>query len=207
MSKRFILIAIISLLVVTVLLPSYTFASKPTEANDDDDDEYLRFIQEEEDSDSESSLHLHHDDGNHGDLGDDDDEIEGNGEGNFENYDDLDESEFNQEGEEESGLQDVDEKDVVVLRDGNFSDALKSNRFLMVEFYAPWCGHCQSLAPEYAAAATELKEDGVVLAKVDATEETELAQEYNVEGFPTIVFFIDGVQKPFSGQRTKYVYV
>ncbi|CAM8879171.1 unnamed protein product [Rhodiola kirilowii] len=98
---------------------------------------------------------------------------------------------------------DVDEKDVVVLKEGNFSDAIQKNRFVMVEFYAPWCGHCQALAPEYAAAATELKDDGVVLAKVDATEENELSQEYDVQGFPTVVFFIDGVHKPYSGQRTK----
>ncbi|GFZ13143.1 PDI-like 1-4 [Actinidia rufa] len=73
----------------------------------------------------------------------------------------------------------------------------------MVEFYAPWCGHCQSLAPEYAAAATELKGEAVALAKVDATEERELAEEYEVQGFPTVYFFVDGEHKPYTGQRTK----
>ncbi|MFS7985429.1 putative protein disulfide-isomerase [Helianthus anomalus] len=50
---------------------------------------------------------------------------------------------------------------------------LQKNRYVMVEFYATWCGHCMVLKPEYAAAPTELKADEVVLAKVDAGEETE----------------------------------
>ncbi|KAL2332041.1 hypothetical protein Fmac_019622 [Flemingia macrophylla] len=116
-------------------------------------------------------------------------------------YDDADFAGF--EDLEEHKEAEVDEKDVVVLKANNFSDVVKSNRFVMVEFYAPWCGHCQALAPEYAAAATELKAEGVVLAKVDATEESELGQQYDVQGFPTVYFFIDGIHKPYNGQRTK----
>lgn len=92
--------------------------------------------------------------------------------------------------------------DVVVLSSGNFSEFLAANHFVMVEFYAPWCGHCQALAPEYARAATELKSIGVFLAKVDATGETELAQQYGVQGYPTIIFFVDGNAKPYSHHRT-----
>ncbi|ERN15982.1 protein disulfide isomerase-like 1-4 [Amborella trichopoda] len=96
----------------------------------------------------------------------------------------------------------VDERDVVVLREGNFSEFIGKNKFVLVEFYATWCGHCQALAPEYAAAATELK--GMAsLAKVDAIEDSDLAQKYEVQGFPTLYFFVDGVHKSYSGQRTK----
>lgn len=57
------------------------------------------------------------------------------------------------------------------------------------------------MAPEYAQAATTLKGDGVVLAKVDATVHAELGQQYQVRGFPTMLFFKNGVHKPYTGGR------
>lgn len=126
---------------------------------------------------------------------------------NYENYDDLEDNDSAAYEDDSHSTPAVDEKDVVVLKESNFSDFIAKNKYVMVEFYAPWCGHCQALAPEYAAAATELKEleeeEKVVLAKVDATEESELAQKYDVQGFPTVYFFVDGIHKPYTGQRTK----
>lgn len=180
-------------LTTLLLISSFSFTLSEKTQNNDDDDEDLSFLEEPEDT---TTTHHDHADFPDPDNFDDDDEGDDGDEfGDFSGYDPHSDEDFKEP--------EVDEKDVVVLIERNFTTVIENNQFVMVEFYAPWCGHCQALAPEYAAAATELKKDGVVLAKVDASVENELAHEYNVQGFPTVYFFIDGVHKPYNGQRTK----
>ena len=74
--------------------------------------------------------------------------------------------------------------------------------------YAPWCGHCKALAPEYEEAATSLKEKDIRVVKVDCTEEADLCQKQGVEGYPTLKVFrgLDNVT-PYKGQRKAAAYV
>lgn len=85
---------------------------------------------------------------------------------------------------------------VITLDNSNFSDVVSKHNFIVVEFYAPWCGHCKNLAPEYEKAASVLSshDPPITLAKVDANEESnrELASQFEIRGFPTIKILRNG---------------
>jgi len=93
---------------------------------------------------------------------------------------------------------------VYVLVGKSFADVvMDSTKDVLVEFYAPWCGHCKSLAPIYDELATKLKNNSnIVVAKMDATANE--AEGVNVQGFPTIKFYpaTDKTPVDYSGDRT-----
>lgn len=102
----------------------------------------------------------------------------------------------------------AEEDHVLVLDDDTYEAEIAKHDMLLVEFYAPWCGHCKSLEPEYKkAAATLMAQDPpIFIAKVDATVATKMAEKYGIQGFPTLKLFKGSVEPDaiadFDGGRT-----
>ncbi|CAH8462008.1 unnamed protein product [Heterobilharzia americana] len=105
-----------------------------------------------------------------------------------------------------SSSDDSTEPDVIKLTDSNFEEmVLNSQEPWLVEFFAPWCGHCKNLKPHWFQAARELK--GVVkVGALDSTVHSQMTKKYSIRGFPTIKYFPAGQKTDdpvdYDGART-----
>eukprot|EP00826_Nyctotherus_ovalis_P017541 TRINITY_DN1516_c0_g3_i3.p1 TRINITY_DN1516_c0_g3~~TRINITY_DN1516_c0_g3_i3.p1 ORF type:complete len:471 (-),score=189.02 TRINITY_DN1516_c0_g3_i3:60-1472(-) len=93
--------------------------------------------------------------------------------------------------------------DVFILTDDNFDQTINQGKPVMVKFFAPWCGHCKEMAPEYIKLAEEVEKSGenFIIAELDATVHSKAAAKYEVKGYPTLKLFMDGVPVKYEGER------
>mmetsp|Transcript_6983 Transcript_6983/g.12883 ORF Transcript_6983/g.12883 Transcript_6983/m.12883 type:complete len:430 (+) Transcript_6983:3-1292(+) len=99
----------------------------------------------------------------------------------------------------QAGSSSDDDSAVMILTDSNF-DVLTSEGSWILDFYAPWCGHCRRLEPEFEKAAKTM--NGVVkFGKIDCTRNSALKSRFKIRGFPTLKFMRDGLDRPYRGGR------
>lgn len=93
---------------------------------------------------------------------------------------------------------------VLKITSNNYEEeVLKSDKTVIIDFYADWCGPCRMMGPIIDEIAEE-KADIVKVGKVNVDENQELAMEYGVMSIPTIVIIKNGkVSKTFVGVRDK----
>ncbi|CAN3376937.1 hypothetical protein DIURU_001712 [Diutina rugosa] len=92
---------------------------------------------------------------------------------------------------------------VVKLTTETFKEFLEENPLVLAEFFAPWCGYCKLLAPEFVKAADTLNDShpNIKLAQIDCTEDEKLCQEHGIRGYPTMKVFRGEISEDYEGPR------
>ncbi|KAH0660642.1 hypothetical protein KY285_027456 [Solanum tuberosum] len=97
----------------------------------------------------------------------------------------------------------VESGKVLELDESNFDAAISNFDYILVDFYAPWCGHCKRLAPQLDKAASILADlkQPISIAKIDADKYKRVGSKYGIDGYPTLKIFMHGVPTEYYGPR------
>jgi thioredoxin 1 len=76
---------------------------------------------------------------------------------------------------------------VIELDRTNFEETIQSNDFVVVDFWAPWCGPCRSFAPIYEKVSNDV--EGVVFAKINTEDNQDIAAHFQIRSIPTLMIF------------------
>ncbi|KAH7865783.1 hypothetical protein Vadar_011130 [Vaccinium darrowii] len=118
----------------------------------------------------------------------------------------LDEEVENQEGDphvrsSEAEVLSKAQRIVIELNQDSTKRVIDGNEYVLVLGYAPWCPRSAELMPQFAEAATDLKELGsnVLMAKIDAERYPKAASSLGIKGFPTMLLFVNGTSQAYTG--------
>jgi len=86
------------------------------------------------------------------------------------------------------------EENIHKLTDENLTSFLKGRDSVLVMFYAPWCGHCKAMKPDYARAAISLARDSpaATLAAIDCAQYPRVLERHQIQGYPTLKYYRHG---------------
>lgn len=80
---------------------------------------------------------------------------------------------------------------VLELNEQNFEETVLNNDFVIIDFWAPWCGPCKGFAPVYEAASEQHAD--IIFAKVNTEEQQALAAHFQIRSIPTLIIFREKV--------------
>ncbi|KAI9301273.1 thioredoxin-like protein [Cunninghamella echinulata] len=92
---------------------------------------------------------------------------------------------------------------ILTLTDLTFDEIINNHHLVLVQYYAPWCGYCKALAPEFKEAAdTLINKEGISVAKINCMDHEDVCVEHGVQSYPTLVVFKNGSPTTYKGPRT-----
>ena len=94
------------------------------------------------------------------------------------------------------------EGSVLVLNEQSFGFAIREFKYLLILFFDPECPHCKNFMPEYGKIADNLSKENFVFAKLNSVKYEKIANNYDLEAFPTLILLKKGEKVVFEGERS-----